>query len=230
MAKLKVSNRFATVPNEVLNMAGLSMKAKGLFAYIQSKTDGWNFSAEGIAQQSLDGISSIRSGLRELENAGLLIRKKQQNDNGYWEIEYILQFSEICENPMVENPTSENPTLENYANNSNTILSKKDISNKEYLYSKFYDAELKKSESDLNYETFIKFIFGENELGEPLTNVLKLKQVTYEQFKELWNKKMKYGISLSHYLVQMENYKPLTKNNQYVSRTLHNWINRDLKK
>lgn len=106
---------------------------------------------------------------------------------------------------------------------------KKDIKEK-YTYNSFYDSELKESENDENYETFIRFIFGNNELGEPLKNVLKLKQVTYEQFKGLWNKKLENNISLSQYLVQMENYKPLTKNNQYVSRTLHNWINRDLKK
>lgn len=127
MAKLFVKERFGLAPSSVLNDKTLTFKAKGIYTYIQSKPDGWEFSAERIARQGLDKITSIRSGLKELENAGLLIRKKTQNDRGHWEMEYILFLEKTLENPTSENPTSENPTSENLPNNS-----KKDSSKKEY--------------------------------------------------------------------------------------------------
>lgn len=55
------------MPNALLNQSDISLKAKGLFAYIQSKPDGWDFSSERIANDHTDGRDGIRSALKELE-------------------------------------------------------------------------------------------------------------------------------------------------------------------
>lgn len=120
MAKLKVLSRYGIIPNDILNSEELSLKAKGIFAYIQSKPDGWKFSAEKISLQSSDGIDSVQSGLQELEKHGHLIRSKVKNPKGTWDWDYTLS-----EKPLVENPPLENPRLENRHNNS-----KQDIVNK----------------------------------------------------------------------------------------------------
>jgi hypothetical protein len=127
MTKLRVKVRHATTPNDLLNNKYISLKAKGLFGYIQSKPDGWKFSIENIARQNKESLAAISSGIKELETFGYLERVKYQNQKGHWGIEYILHDTPIIENPTFENPMQENPISENHTNNSNIDLSKKDI-------------------------------------------------------------------------------------------------------
>jgi len=126
MGKLTVKNRFATIPNEILNSKELSFKAKGIYGYIQSKPDDWNFSVKRISTQTGEGVTSVTSGIEELENLGYLRRQKYQDSNGYWGIEYLLYSEKNSENPESENPTQDfpiqdNPMKENIPNNSNTV-------------------------------------------------------------------------------------------------------------
>lgn len=138
MSKLFIKDRFATTPNALLYNSNISLRAKGLFAYIQGKPDKWSFSAERIAFENKEGVQSVRSALQELEKFGYLQRLKTKNDKGHWEIDYIL----YCEpqNPADENPTSEfrpseihmteNPTSGNHTNNIKKDIRKKDINKK----------------------------------------------------------------------------------------------------
>ena len=147
-----IVQRFGQVPNELLNNADLSFKAKGLYAYIQSKSDSWQFSATNISRQTKESVNSINSGLKELEDSGYLLRKKYKNRYGHWGILYILAIhpfdfdyaqdyiENICnttnpvpKNPVPQNPMLENPVLENHYNNSKKELSKKELSKKELL-------------------------------------------------------------------------------------------------
>src|SRR5690606_12608710 len=70
----KKNNGFTIVPNELLNNPEISLRAKGLYAYINSKPDGWDFSAERIANDQKEGVSSVKTALRELEKCGYLLR------------------------------------------------------------------------------------------------------------------------------------------------------------
>jgi hypothetical protein len=125
MSKIRIQNRFGVVPNALLNQPTISLKAKGLYAYIQSKPDGWEFSSERIANDHSDGRDGIRSALKELEQNGYLIREKVRTQSGKFEMNYLL-----CEHPAepvtgtenpsrtgTENPTPEKPTPENPASN-----------------------------------------------------------------------------------------------------------------
>lgn len=88
--KVRIINRFGVIPNELLNDKNISFKAKGLYGYMQSKPDGWEFSAKKISSQTTDGVDGINSGLQELEKAGWLERNKFQDTKGMWEWEYVL--------------------------------------------------------------------------------------------------------------------------------------------
>lgn len=90
MGQLIFKRGFATTPNEICNNKKLSFKAKGLWTYIQSKPIGWEFSAERIALDSTDGVTSVSTGLKELEKAGLLERVRKQDEKGFWRTGYIL--------------------------------------------------------------------------------------------------------------------------------------------
>jgi len=117
MSKLRIAQRYGITPNHVLNDKNLSMKAKGLFAYIQSKPDGWDFSVQRIELQTKEGREAITGGLQELEKAGYLQRIKFQNKKGQWEWEYVLSENRLHENPLLDLPY----------NNSNKEIVKKNI-------------------------------------------------------------------------------------------------------
>ncbi len=79
---------FTQIANEVLFDKRLSCKAKGIFAYMFAKPDDWDFAAERIANDCSDGRKAVLGGLRELEDAGYLVRSKQPDGK----VEYRLKF------------------------------------------------------------------------------------------------------------------------------------------
>lgn len=95
-----------------------------------------------------------------------------------------------------------------------------------FIYNEFYDEQLKSSNEDKNFETFIKVIFGINEDKKTLKGVLSIRdQLTYEQFKkclEIANEKKR---SLTSILLKIENDKKYYKGKVSLNRTLQNWLN-----
>jgi hypothetical protein len=93
---LKIIQRFfGAAPNELLNNPQISLKAKGLYSYLNSKPENWDFSVESIANQVKEGVDSVRAAVHELERFGYLIREKYQNEKGFWEVDYLLFASPI---------------------------------------------------------------------------------------------------------------------------------------
>lgn len=128
MAKLNRQNiPFTQVANEVLNDNNLSFKAKGLYAYLFSKPDDWDFSAHRIKLEASDGRDSVLSALKELEEKGYLQRKKLPSGR----TEYFLKHH--------NDPNTENPTLGVEPNTENPTYGKshsgktRTISNKELI-------------------------------------------------------------------------------------------------
>lgn len=78
----KTQGNFTIVQNEILNSTLLSFEEKGLYTYLISKPDGWNFSSSGIQTDSKEKLGSIKRMLKSLENTGLLIRHKVKNSSG----------------------------------------------------------------------------------------------------------------------------------------------------
>lgn len=122
--------RFTTVDNTVLNDTNLSWKAKGLFVYLWSQADEWEFYETEVVKHSTDGIASLKAGLKELETTGYLKRQRKRDDKGHLkENEWILSDNPMLENPMLDNPTYEkrildNRTLTNTNNNNNNYNNK----------------------------------------------------------------------------------------------------------
>lgn len=79
---------FTQVANCVLNDSRLSWKAKGIFSYLYSKPDDWDFSAMRIQDDSSDGYKPLISGIKELEEFGYLTRKKSPDGKTHYFISY----------------------------------------------------------------------------------------------------------------------------------------------
>lgn len=143
-------NEYARIPNSILNNTKLSLKAKGLYALIESKPENWNFSARGLASQTKESIDSISSGLKELEECKLLERIRYQDKSGYWQVEYHLYES----NPTMENPVQENPDQENPDTGKTPNIVRK--TKKERLSKKDLSMASKESSVSIKYYQVVK--------------------------------------------------------------------------
>lgn len=85
------------IANEVLYDKRLSLRSKGLYSYLFSKPDGWDFSSNRIQLESKDGVDSVLSGLKELEDAGYLERNRLASGKMEYHIKHGLK-------PNRENP------------------------------------------------------------------------------------------------------------------------------
>jgi hypothetical protein len=136
MGKLRIKTEFAQTPNKLLKNKEVSLKAKGLYAFIQSKSNGWEFSAQRISMELKEGLQSINSTLQELEEIKYLQRHKYQNNKGHWKIDYELHIEPyiktLCtETHTQENPSSDNPVIGKHPNKERKNLERKNILNKE---------------------------------------------------------------------------------------------------
>ena len=105
---------FTVISNDVLNNTALSWKAKGIFAYLWSQSDSWNFYEVEVLKHSTDGKASLKAGLKELESAGYLKRYRVRDGKGFLrESKWILSEEPMSDYPTLDNPTLENRTLEN---------------------------------------------------------------------------------------------------------------------
>ena len=106
-------NSYTKVANQVLEDATLSLKAKGLFAYLVKLPEGWKIRIVELAKHHKDSRDSIRTGIIELLDAGYLERLGRSRDKGQLkDYEYRIN-TDIA--PRPEKPTLENPVQADFA-------------------------------------------------------------------------------------------------------------------
>lgn len=111
---------FTMVANECLTNPRLSLKAKGLFAYLFSKPDGWQFSYERIKKEAKEGRDGILAGLTELEVNGYLERQRLASGRMVYHLKYNSE-------PSQEKPKE----AKGVVGKSRTVSNKDSDSNKE---------------------------------------------------------------------------------------------------
>lgn len=128
MAKLKKDVQgYGRTPNTLLNDNTITLKAKGIFAYMESKPDDWEFSVNKLEHALKESESAISSALKELEANGYLSRKKYQNEKGHWGIEYTLSDKTLTgktqarENPVQGKPPKHTKKVEPKKNTPNKV-------------------------------------------------------------------------------------------------------------
>ena len=135
MATVRVekTNDYTTLSNRALDDERLSMKAVGLLVYMLRLPDDWDFTLEWLEKKHRDGLSSIRSAMKELEEAGYVTRGDQKRGQGgtFQGSDYIVRevpepvqpppaatacenrTRTACEKPISVFPISENRTQPN---------------------------------------------------------------------------------------------------------------------
>lgn len=114
---------YTIVSNQAVHDTTLSWKATGLLTYLLSLPQDWSINAQDLANRKKDGLSSLRSGIEELEEHGYLRRFKARDEEGQFaahviqvreDLEVEWPESPYCDSPQVDNPQVENPSVENH--------------------------------------------------------------------------------------------------------------------
>lgn len=116
MAELKknLQTGYTHVNNEIFHDKNISYKAKGLFCQMLSLPENWDFKENSIKALATDGISSVRTGLKELMEKGYLVRKPIREGNLIVDWEYtLIDCPRNLENLKVENLKVDNLKIEN---------------------------------------------------------------------------------------------------------------------
>lgn len=87
-----LTENFTQIVNSILNDKDLSWKAKGLYSYMYSKHDGWEFSIRGLVLGAKDGRDSTIAALNELLDNGWVVRHKKRV-NGKFSYDYSILVS-----------------------------------------------------------------------------------------------------------------------------------------
>jgi hypothetical protein len=82
MAADVLQRDYTQIHNRLFRDKRLSFKAKGIFGLISTHRDGYGVTPEWIAGAGTDGPAAVRTGLRELEKYGYLIREQARNEDG----------------------------------------------------------------------------------------------------------------------------------------------------
>lgn len=115
---------YTVIDNTVLQDTSISFKAKGIFAYLWMQSDTWNFYEKEVVKHSTDGISSLRAGIKELENHGYLLRQRKRvkgklKDSMWFlsespNLDFLKQEKLNLEKPKLENQTLTSTNLNKY--------------------------------------------------------------------------------------------------------------------
>ena len=125
----RLQKNFTIADNRIIQNDNLTISAKGLYFYMLSLPNDWDFSEERLARKCKCGVTKIKTILKELFEIGLLKREFYNNDKGYRKANYIiLDFDTMIENTTLENLTLENP-MNNKELNNNSF--DKELLNKE---------------------------------------------------------------------------------------------------
>ena len=120
--RIERNRDYTVMSNHHLRDTGLSLKSKGLLSMMLSLPEEWNYTTRGLAAICKEGADCIGSALRELEQAGYIVRSRIRDSKGkIVDVEYIIYETPHKpqsappepERPGTENPDMDNPCLEN---------------------------------------------------------------------------------------------------------------------
>ncbi|MDX3425811.1 hypothetical protein [Streptomyces sp. ME02-6985-2c] len=75
-------DQFTQIANTLFRDGRLSFKAKGLFGLLSTHQEGWRMTVAGLARHGCEGEAAVKSGLKELERHGFLVRERERGPDG----------------------------------------------------------------------------------------------------------------------------------------------------
>ena len=120
---------YTVMSNCHLRDTSLTLKAKGLLSMMLSLPDEWNYTTRGLAAICKEGVDAIGKALKELENAGYIVRRQLRGAGGkISDTEYVIyeqpqqRPQPDTDNPDTGKPDTDLPDTENpYLDNPDTV-------------------------------------------------------------------------------------------------------------
>ena len=100
-------NPYVMIDRRLIDNPNLSFKAKGILTYLLSRPDGWEVNLVDLANRSTEGLSAIKSGVKELKKAGHLKHAGTRNVDG----QFGTVIWEVYESPQVDNQLTDTPQV-----------------------------------------------------------------------------------------------------------------------
>lgn len=191
MAVIRNINRrkYTVVDNNIFQNKKLSLKARGMLVTLLSLPDSWEFSENGLEKIFNDGLTAIRSSLKELEENMYLKRKQLRDEKGkFLKNEWIISETPLTEQPIVENPITGNPLSENDTQLNTNKLNTKEKRKKESSY----DEILSSIEDDGLRDLYFEYIKMRKMIKAPMTDralTMLIKKVNELEPNNVENKK-----------------------------------------
>ena len=112
-------NPYVMINKLLINNPRLSLKAKGLMAYLLSKPDKWQVREKDLVKSSTDGKASIRSALRELQSKGYITKSQARTTKGtYKPVVYdIFEYPQTNQVKSITSPVDRKPVTGRHSNN-----------------------------------------------------------------------------------------------------------------
>lgn len=139
VVRVNHNTNYTVMSNHHLRNINLSLKAVGLLSKILSLPPNWDYTIEGLAAICKDGVTAVKSALKELKDEGyLVVTKLMPGKTKSGRIEYIYDIYEQpqekqalekqgIENLQVEIQGVENPLQLNTNKSSKEVLSKEEL-------------------------------------------------------------------------------------------------------
>jgi len=111
--RVEKNKNYTVMANYHLRDKRLSFRARGLLSTILSLPDDWDYSVKGLVTLAKDGFDSVKTTLKELEETGYLVRKRDRNYHGQLSkmIYTIYEEPQLTEGSPTEGiPTQVEPT------------------------------------------------------------------------------------------------------------------------
>ena len=188
---------YTVMSNHHLRNKDLSLKAKGLLSQMLSLPEDWDYTLKGLSLINREQIDAIRAAIRELEQAGYIVRSRERDSQGrlrgadyvIYEQPQPVPDSPTLENPMLDNPTQEKPTL-GKPTQLNKDISRTNLPKKE------------KSNTDLSITHSIPIHslnplpYGEDETAQPPERKRTERNDAYRVYEEIIKDNIAYDILL----------------------------------
>lgn len=110
--RTKSTVNFTHLKNEVLQDSNLSLEALGLLVYLLSMPEDWVVQHSQIQKHFNIGRDKRKRVMKELEEAGYLVRKQPRDEAGLFE-NYDYSVFDDPQSPATENPSTDNRSTDN---------------------------------------------------------------------------------------------------------------------
>ena len=122
---------YTVIDNTCLQDPTMTLKAKGLYAYLMSLPEDWVLHQTELKRHFKDGKDSIRTAMNELIEKGYVTKTVTRNELGQivdctYVVYDVLEHRPDTEEPIAENQTSVNPPIQ--STNINKVLSNTNLS------------------------------------------------------------------------------------------------------